>query len=166
MSVHNARICCIERAQIIVNQPTLIGSIATLVGRTVTSFALCYGTFVLCCLSVCNVSVLWPNGWMDQDATWYGGRPRSRRHCVRLGPSSPPTERGTAAPSTFRPISIVANRSPIPATAELLFSNPRDLGEISIGMAVVTTCWAQSGRRSDCRDIPKGEVEATVPVAE
>jgi len=27
--------------------------------------------------------LLWPNGWMDQDATWYGGRPQSRRHCVR-----------------------------------------------------------------------------------
>jgi len=24
-------------------------------------------------LSVCNVGILWPNGWMDQDATWYGG---------------------------------------------------------------------------------------------
>jgi len=34
--------------------------------------------------------LLWPNGWMDQDATWYGGRPRTRRHCVRWGPSSPP----------------------------------------------------------------------------
>jgi len=21
--------------------------------------------------------LMWPNGWMDQDATWYGGRPRS-----------------------------------------------------------------------------------------
>ena len=31
-----------------------------------------------CCLSVCpmcNVGVLWPNGWMDQDETWHGGRP-------------------------------------------------------------------------------------------
>jgi len=27
-------------------------------------------------LSVCNVGVLWPNGSMDQDATWYGSRPR------------------------------------------------------------------------------------------
>jgi len=26
---------------------------------------------------------------MDQDATWYAVRPRSRRHCVRWGPSSP-----------------------------------------------------------------------------
>jgi len=32
---------------------------------------------------VCNVGVLWPNCWMDQDFTWYRGRPRLRRHCVR-----------------------------------------------------------------------------------
>ena len=25
--------------------------------------------------------LLWPHGWMDQDATWYGGRPRPRQHC-------------------------------------------------------------------------------------
>jgi len=32
--------------------------------------------------------LLWPNGWMDQDATWYAGRPRPRHiHCVRWGPS-------------------------------------------------------------------------------
>jgi len=23
--------------------------------------------------------VLWPNGWMHQDATWYGGRSQPRR---------------------------------------------------------------------------------------
>jgi len=33
--------------------------------------------------------LLWSNGCMHQDATWYGGRPQPRRHCVRLGPSSP-----------------------------------------------------------------------------
>jgi len=34
------------------------------------------------------------------DATWYGGRPNTspRRLCVRWGPSSPPQERGSAAP--------------------------------------------------------------------
>ena len=26
--------------------------------------------------------LLWPNGWMDQDATCYGGRPQPRRLCV------------------------------------------------------------------------------------
>jgi len=30
---------------------------------------------------------LWPNGWMYQDVTWYGGRPRLMRRCVRWGPS-------------------------------------------------------------------------------
>jgi len=25
--------------------------------------------------------LLWSNGWMHQDITWYGGRPRPRRHC-------------------------------------------------------------------------------------
>jgi len=34
--------------------------------------------------------LLWPNAWMNQDATWYGGRPPCRRHCARWGPSSPP----------------------------------------------------------------------------
>jgi len=34
--------------------------------------------------------LLWPNCWMHQDATWYGGRPQPRRLCVRWGPSSPP----------------------------------------------------------------------------
>jgi len=31
--------------------------------------------------------LLWPNGWMDQDGTWHGGRLQSRRLCVRRAPS-------------------------------------------------------------------------------
>ena len=27
--------------------------------------------------------LLWPNGWMDEDTIWYGGRPWPRRHCVK-----------------------------------------------------------------------------------
>jgi len=43
-----------------------------------------------CHLSViCNTRVLWPNDFMDQDATWYAGRHRPWPHCVRWGPSSP-----------------------------------------------------------------------------
>jgi len=34
--------------------------------------------------------VSWPNGCMDQDVGWYGGRPWPTRHCVRCGPTSPP----------------------------------------------------------------------------
>ena len=33
--------------------------------------------------------LLWPNSWMDKDATWYGGRPRPRRCCVTWGPAPP-----------------------------------------------------------------------------
>jgi len=34
--------------------------------------------------------LLWPNSWMDQDATWYEGRPRPRQHCVWCRPCSTP----------------------------------------------------------------------------
>ena len=33
--------------------------------------------------------LLWANGWMDEDVSWYGIRPGPRPHCVRWGPSSP-----------------------------------------------------------------------------
>jgi len=42
--------------------------------------------------------LLWPNGWMHQDATRYGGRPQPRRVCVRWRPSSP-SQKGGGAPS-------------------------------------------------------------------
>jgi len=110
--------------------------------------------------------LLWPNGWMDEDATWFGGRPRPRRHCVKWGssfprkghctphftahvycgemagwikmllntevdlgpghivldgPSSP--QKGAEQPPSLQPLSVVAKRSPISATAELLLYN-------------------------------------------
>jgi len=34
--------------------------------------------------------LLWPNGYMDQDATWHGGSPRPTRHCVLWAPAPPP----------------------------------------------------------------------------
>ena len=64
--------------------------------------------------------LLWPNGWMDQDATWYEGRP------VGLGPGRivlhgdpiSPSQKGHSLPP---PMSAEAIRSPISATAEHLF---------------------------------------------
>ena len=47
--------------------------------------------------------LLWPNGWMDQGATWYEGRPRPRPHCVRWDPAPP--KRGTAL-SIFGPCQL------------------------------------------------------------
>jgi len=41
-------------------------------------------------LPIFGPCLLWPNGWMDQDGTWYGGGPWSRPHCARYGPSSSP----------------------------------------------------------------------------
>jgi len=41
-------------------------------------------------LSVCDFCVLWPIGWMDQDATWYGGRPRPR------GDRDPDSQKGNS----------------------------------------------------------------------
>jgi len=61
--------------------------------------------------------LLWPNGWMDEDAAWYGIRPRPRPHCTRRSPSF--REMGTAAPSLFGRC-LLWPRSPISATAELL----------------------------------------------
>ena len=59
---------------------------------------------------------------------------------VGLGPGdivldkdrAPPTEICTAAP-TFRPISVVAKRSPISTSAELLFSDAENLGKTQTG---------------------------------
>jgi len=80
----------------------------------VKQFALCHPTVVLSvCLSAClsclwRWCIVWPNGWMDQDETWQGGRLRPQLHCVRLGSSSP-LPKG-AQSSNFRPMSVVAKQ--------------------------------------------------------
>ena len=73
------------------NVALLLVALFGLVGRLfVKRFALCYGTLVcLYVLSVCDVGVLWPNGWMDRDETWHAGRPRPWPHFIGWGPSSP-----------------------------------------------------------------------------
>jgi len=50
--------------------------------------------------------LLWRNGYMHQDATWYGGRPHPRGLCVRWGPSPLP-KKGAESPD-FQPMFIVA----------------------------------------------------------
>jgi len=72
-----------------------IGS-AVFVRPFVKRFAICYQTVVCLSCHVCDVGVLWKNGWMDQDETWHAGRG------VRLGPghivldgnSAPPSPKG------------------------------------------------------------------------
>jgi len=48
--------------------------------------------------SVFGPCLLWPNGYMDEDATWYGRRPQPRPHCVRRRPSSPLRKRNSTPP--------------------------------------------------------------------
>ena len=56
----------------------------------------------------CNVGVLWPNGWMDQDATWYRGQPWPRPHYARRGSSSPHVK-GHSSPRLFGPCLLRPN---------------------------------------------------------
>ena len=60
--------------------------------------------------------LLWPNGWMDQDATWYGGIGLFLGDIVLDGAQLDPTpsHKKRHAPN-FRPMSIVAKRSLISA---------------------------------------------------
>ena len=66
-------------------------------------------------MSVRDVGVLSPNGWTDQDETWLADRPRPWPDCV----------------------SIVAKRSPISATAELLYMY--GIGYFEISQQFITT---------------------------
>ena len=52
--------------------------------------------------------LLWPNGSMHQNATWYGCWPQPRGLYVRWG-SNRPSQKGGRAPN-FRPMSIAAKR--------------------------------------------------------
>ena len=63
--------------------------------------------------------MLWPNDWMDQDATWYGGKPRPRPECVQRRPSSP--AKGAQQPPLLFGPCLLWPRSPISTAAELLF---------------------------------------------
>jgi len=58
--------------------------------------------------------LLWPNGWMDQDGTWHGGRPQPRRLCVRWGPSPLLPKKGAEPLPNFWPFSIVTKRLDAP----------------------------------------------------
>ena len=89
-------------------------------GRTfVKRFALSYRTVVCLSSPVCDVGVLWPNGWMDQNETRNAGRPRPRPHCVTWGPSSPSPIPKEAQPPIFGPCLLWPNGRP----SQLLLSS-------------------------------------------
>jgi len=70
-------------------------------------------------------SIVWPDGWMDQDETWHRCRPQPRPHCVRWGPSSP-SKKG-AQPTNYWPVSVVAERLD-ESRCHLVRSGPRPRG--------------------------------------
>jgi len=87
----------------------------------ITSNGSPYATGPLYRLSVCNAGVLWPNGWMDQHATWYGDKGLGPGDIVLdEDPAPPPNGKGHSNPHFS---ALVANRSPISATAELYKSS-------------------------------------------
>jgi len=53
--------------------------------------------------------LLWPNGWMHRDATWYGDRPQPRRLCVRWRPSPLPQGGGRSPFPIFGPCLLWPN---------------------------------------------------------
>jgi len=59
--------------------------------------------------SIFGPYLLQSNGCMDQDATWYGGRPLPRRLCVGWGPHSPKRGRSPPPPQIFVPCLLCPN---------------------------------------------------------
>ena len=53
-----------------------------------------------------DLSLLWPNGWMDEDAAWYTEVDLGPGHIVLYGVPAP--AKGAQQPPSFRPMSIVA----------------------------------------------------------
>ena len=88
---------------------------------------------------------------MDEDSTWYGSRSPRRPHCIRRVPSAP--RKGHSTPPPLGPC-LLWPRSPISATAELLFfgvagfpshtmsPKPRPTS-LSSGILIHRTVWPQ-----------------------
>ena len=62
--------------------------------------------------------LLWPNGWMDEDVTRYGSRPRPRPHCVRGRDT--PSEIGRLSRQDEQDGDAAPREGGTTATAELL----------------------------------------------
>jgi len=60
--------------------------------------------------------ISWPNDWMHQDTTWYGGRLRPRLHCARWEPNP---HKKMETPPIFGPCLLWPNGRP----SQLLLSS-------------------------------------------
>ena len=72
--------------------------------QTIVCLSVCLS--VLPVLSVCNVGVLWPKGWMDQVETWHRGKLGSSHIVLDRDPAPP--HKGLHTPN-FHPMSLWPN---------------------------------------------------------
>jgi len=76
---------------------------------------------------------------MEQDATWYGGRPRPRRHCVTVldgDPASPtPMERAIADPPLFGIICLTVVDHLNGIDSKIFFKISIDIGYRAVPLA-------------------------------
>jgi len=56
-----------------------------------------------------SARLLWPNGWMDQDGTWYGDSSAQATLCS-MGTQLPPAQRAHPPPPSFWSMFTVAKR--------------------------------------------------------
>jgi len=77
---------------------------------------------------------------MDQDATWYGGRPRPGDNVLYSDPA-PPHEMRHSSPSHFSAHVYCRKRSPISITAELLYNAVTLIAKLHYAI------WSQTGPR-------------------
>ena len=73
--------------------------------------------------------LLWPNGCMHQNTTWYGAMPRPRRLCVRWRPCPPP-------PKGHSPLKFSAHI----CCSKMAASIKMSLG-MELGIGPGTLCW-------------------------
>jgi len=84
--------------------------------------------------------LLWPKGWIDEHASWYGSRPRHRPRCIRRGPSQLSTK-GAQHPPLFAQVYCGHGRP-----SQLLLSSCTKLQTVAQKGG---TSWTTEGSRCD-----------------
>jgi len=87
--------------------------------------------------------LLLPNDWMDEDAMWYGGRPRPRRHCVRWRSIQLPQQKGAQQPPLFSPCLLWPNGRPCQQLLSCCVTDFRNTGHLSSRTVMCKTVHAE-----------------------
>ena len=87
---------------------------------------------------VASHTILWPDGWMDEDATWYRSRPPRWPHSIRRVPSAPRKAHSILpllGSCLLSPMSIVATVAHLSYCWALVFL------ENSMTRSLITVCF-------------------------